>query len=131
MNILSALGTSIHDLIATSHGLHRDIILENLKQIQHAPSVQLQAIPPDGLYEMIDELAASRERNMDERTSRDERDGRVEHAQEYYDNDDDEQRETRAGGSIKPIRDVQNYGSTGRSGKIVADNLNVSMDVDQ
>ncbi|CAL8099905.1 unnamed protein product [Orchesella dallaii] len=59
-------------------------VCENLKLLQHAPSVQIQDIPPDALsLENIDEY------NPDDRISQADEDKRIDAANEFYDGDND------------------------------------------
>jgi len=58
--------------------------VENLKILEHAPSVQFQHVPPDLLkLDIVDEP------NPDERTNQTEEDKRVEHPSEFFDGDKD------------------------------------------
>lgn len=58
--------------------------VENLKILEHAPSVQFQDVPPDLLkLEIVDEP------NPDKRTCQAEEDKRIEHPSEFYAGDKD------------------------------------------
>ncbi|KAK9939123.1 hypothetical protein M0R45_015831 [Rubus argutus] len=60
-------------------------VLENLRCIQHAPSVQLQEVPPDFYIPDFDED----EQNPDERVHQHTQDKDIQRDDEYYDGDND------------------------------------------
>lgn len=60
-------------------------VLENLRCIQHAPSVQMQEVPPDFYVPDFDED----DENPDERMNQHTRDKLVQRDDEYYDGDND------------------------------------------
>ncbi|GMN56285.1 hypothetical protein TIFTF001_025405 [Ficus carica] len=60
-------------------------VLENLRYIQHAPSVQMQEVPPDFYIPDFDED----EQNPDERVDQHTRDKQIQRDDEYYDGDND------------------------------------------
>ncbi|XP_040366985.1 histone deacetylase 9 isoform X2 [Rosa rugosa] len=60
-------------------------VLENLRCIQHAPSVQLQEVPPDFYIPDFDED----EQNPDERVHQHTQDKHIQRDDEYYDGDND------------------------------------------
>ncbi|KAJ8440504.1 hypothetical protein Cgig2_022945 [Carnegiea gigantea] len=60
-------------------------VLENLRCIQHAPSVQMQEVPPDFYIPDFDED----DENPDERMNQHTRDKLVQRDDEYYDGDND------------------------------------------
>ncbi|KAF5931112.1 hypothetical protein HYC85_031985 [Camellia sinensis] len=60
-------------------------VLENLRCIQHAPSVQLQEVPPDFYIPDFDED----EQNPDERVDQHTQDKQIQRDDEYYEGDND------------------------------------------
>ncbi|KAH7542016.1 hypothetical protein FEM48_Zijuj02G0028800 [Ziziphus jujuba var. spinosa] len=60
-------------------------VLENLRYIQHAPSVQMQEVPPDFYIPDFDED----EQNPDERVDQHTQDKHIQRDDEYYDGDND------------------------------------------
>ncbi|KHN21123.1 Histone deacetylase 9 [Glycine soja] len=60
-------------------------VLENLRCIQHAPSVQMQEVPPDFYIPEFDED----EQNPDERIDQHTQDKHIQRDDEYYDGDND------------------------------------------
>ncbi|KAJ9558919.1 hypothetical protein OSB04_013533 [Centaurea solstitialis] len=60
-------------------------VMENLRCIQHAPSVQMQEVPPDFYIPDFDED----ERNPDERTDQHTQDKQIQRDDEYYEGDND------------------------------------------
>ena len=68
-------------------------VLQMLSALEHAPSVQMQSIPPDW-YLSSDEAAAeaAEDRELDVRDSERERDRRVEKDSDFYDGDTDQDR---------------------------------------
>lgn len=59
-------------------------VCENLKLLQHAPSVEMQDVPPDSLS-----LENTEELNPDERNNQLEEDKRIDAQNEFYDGDND------------------------------------------
>ncbi|XP_077980928.1 histone deacetylase 3-like [Glandiceps talaboti] len=69
----------------------RQTVHENLKALNHAPSVQMQDVPPDLLsLERIDEP------NPDIRDPQQDQDNRIEPANEFYDGDKDQDKDNEA-----------------------------------
>ncbi|KAK3592158.1 hypothetical protein CHS0354_019449 [Potamilus streckersoni] len=66
----------------------KQTVHDNLKQITHSPSVQMQDIPPDLLR-----LENTEEQDPDIHNHQDELDKRIEPANEYYDGDKDNDKE--------------------------------------
>ncbi|XP_038048330.1 histone deacetylase 3-like [Patiria miniata] len=66
----------------------RQTVQENLKCIAHAPSVQMQDVPPDLLS-----LEETEEQDPDVRNSTKDQDTRIEAANEFYDGDKDQDKE--------------------------------------
>ncbi|CAN6452418.1 unnamed protein product [Victoria cruziana] len=62
-------------------------ILENLRSMQHAPAVQMQEIPPDFYIPDIED-----EQNPDERSNVHARDRQIQRDDEFYDDDNDNDR---------------------------------------
>ncbi|PKI78746.1 hypothetical protein CRG98_000813, partial [Punica granatum] len=60
-------------------------VLENLRNIQHAPSVQMQEVPPDFYIPDFDED----KQNPDERVDQHTQDKHIQRDDEYYDGDND------------------------------------------
>lgn len=60
-------------------------VMENLRCIQHAPSVQMQEVPPDFYIPDIDEDL----QNPDERNDQHTQDKHIQRDDEYYDGDND------------------------------------------
>ncbi|KAM1310024.1 hypothetical protein ACFX13_006790 [Malus domestica] len=60
-------------------------VLENLRCIQHAPSVQMQEVPPDFYIPDFDED----EQNPDERLDQNTQDKHIQRDDEYYEGDND------------------------------------------
>ncbi|XP_010242655.1 PREDICTED: putative histone deacetylase 10 [Nelumbo nucifera] len=60
-------------------------VLENLRCIQHAPSVQMQEVPPDFYIPDFDED----EQNPDERVDQHTQDKQIQRDDEYYEGDND------------------------------------------
>ncbi|KAK3205770.1 hypothetical protein Dsin_019816 [Dipteronia sinensis] len=60
-------------------------VLENLRSIQHAPSVQMQEVPPDFYIPDFDED----EQNPDERIDQHTQDKQIQRDDEYYEGDND------------------------------------------
>ncbi|KAI3631311.1 hypothetical protein MIR68_010801 [Amoeboaphelidium protococcarum] len=67
----------------------KNIILENLRHIPHAPSVQLQPLVADSYNDALEEIAEARERNADERISILDSDKRVVRDDEFSDSEDE------------------------------------------
>ncbi|XP_073265103.1 putative histone deacetylase 10 [Populus alba] len=60
-------------------------VLENIRCIQHAPSVQMQEVPPDFYIPDFDED----EQNPDERMDQHTQDKQIQRDDEYYEGDND------------------------------------------
>ncbi|KAI3647439.1 hypothetical protein MP228_007660 [Amoeboaphelidium protococcarum] len=67
----------------------KNIILENLRHIPHAPSVQLQPLVADSYNDALEEIAEAREHNADERISILDSDKRVVRDDEFSDSEDE------------------------------------------
>ena len=66
-------------------------VLQMLSRLEHAPSVQMQAIPPDW-YLVGSEVGLGEERELDVRDGEREKDRRVEANNEFYEDDQDQDR---------------------------------------
>lgn len=66
----------------------KQTVYENLKSLQHAPSVQMQDVPPD--FYQLDEKG---ELDPDSRNLQDD-EKRIEHPGEFYDGERDQDKET-------------------------------------
>ena len=65
-------------------------VLQMLSRLEHAPSVQMQAIPPD--WHLVEAEGEGEERDPDVRDGERERDRRVEKENEFYEDDHDQDR---------------------------------------
>ena len=66
-------------------------VLQMLSRLEHAPSVQMQAIPPDW-YLVNSDVGVGEERDLDVRDGERERDRRVEADNEFFEDDQDQDR---------------------------------------
>lgn len=65
----------------------RETVLSHLKELQHAPSVQMQQVPVDHFSD--EDVEEDEDKFKDERITQRERDQRVVRANEYEDSDDE------------------------------------------
>lgn len=96
------------------------VILENLRHIPHAPSVQMSAIPRDGYEETVKDLMDDESKDPDQRSSLAELDARRARELEYYEDSEDEDNADTSGGRVQKSGDYR-IGDGGTSHSLLTD----------